>query len=196
MGQNIGYLTSDRTIEGDERYTPYYAVQPLLKYIPKGTTVWCPFDEDWSAFYQTFKSQGISVIRSSLREGQDFFKYEPDNYDLIISNPPFSKKDDVLARIYELGKPFALLLPLQTLQGKRRFNYMAQGLQILAFDARIGFHTQNSMLRHIKGNHFASVYFCKDFLPQDLILEELTEYEQPLIQEAALYPLGYNPYQE
>ena len=27
----------------DECYTPDYGVKPILKYIPEGATVWCPF---------------------------------------------------------------------------------------------------------------------------------------------------------
>lgn len=55
MGMNKGYLTSDRTASGDEVYTPFYAVEPLLKYILKNKVIWCPFDEDWSSFNQLFK---------------------------------------------------------------------------------------------------------------------------------------------
>ena len=28
----------------DECYTPDYGVKPILKYIPDGDIVWCPFD--------------------------------------------------------------------------------------------------------------------------------------------------------
>jgi len=59
MPLNVGYLTCDRTAAGDEVYTPYYAVDPLLEFIPKDKTIWCPFDEEWSAFYQTFKQGGV-----------------------------------------------------------------------------------------------------------------------------------------
>ena len=55
MAINKGYLTCDRTQKGDEVYTPYYAVEPLLEFIPKNKIIWCPFDEEWSAFYNTFK---------------------------------------------------------------------------------------------------------------------------------------------
>ena len=112
MGINIGYLTADRTSSGDECYTPFYAVEPLLEFLPKDKIIWCPFDEEWSAFYQLFLKHGYSVIRSSLAEGQDFFRYEPENWDILVSNPPFSKKDEVLKRAFSFNKPFALLLPL------------------------------------------------------------------------------------
>ena len=39
----------------------------------------------------------------------------PYHYDCIVTNPPFSLKYEWLERCYDLGKPFALLLPLETL---------------------------------------------------------------------------------
>lgn len=62
MPINTGVLTSDRTANGDEVYTPLYAVKPLLEFIPKGKTIWCPFDLEWSAFVQTFKTGGGTIL--------------------------------------------------------------------------------------------------------------------------------------
>ena len=180
MALNKGYLASDRTEKGDECYTPFYAIEPLLEYIPKNKKIWCPFDEEWSAFYQTFIEGGYDVIRSSLSEGKDFFEYEPDEWDIMISNPPFSKKVKILDRALKLGKPFALLLPLGTIQGQHTFPFMKQGIEVLAFDKRIAFHTNGNMEHYTKGSAFATGYFCKDVLPEKLILRELKEYERPL----------------
>lgn len=181
MANNVGYLTSDR--ENSELYTPYYAVDPILKYLPKDKIIWCPFDEEWSSFYNKLKENGFHVIRSSLREGQDFFEYEPDKWDILVSNPPFSIKDKILERLYSFNKPFAVLLPLNSLQGKTRYKYFKQGIQILSFDARICYHNKNSMYSVVKGSPFATAYFCKDILPKDLIVEILTTYERPLLKE-------------
>ena len=123
---------------------------------------------------------GWQVERSSLEDGQNFFEYEPKEYDIIISNPPFTQKDEVLKRLYELGKPFAILLPLNSLQGVSRYKYFKQGIQLLAFDKRIGFHNPGNMQEFKKGSSFATAYFCKDILPQDLIVEELKEYKKAL----------------
>ena len=101
MPQNIGYLTADKTTAGDERFTPYYAVEPLLEFLPPtdtGITIWCPFDESWSAYVQTFRANGYNVVFGSLATGQDFFTSQPAHWDIMISNPPFSKKDAVLKR--------------------------------------------------------------------------------------------------
>ena len=171
MALNIGYLTSDK--EDNELYTPYYAVDHIVKYLPKDKIIWCPFDENWSAFYNRLKEEGYNVVRSSLAEGQNFFNYEPEKWDIIVSNPPFSIKDKVLERLYSFNKPFAVLLPLNSLQGKTRY-------QILSFDARICYHNKEHMDSVIKGSPFATAYFCKDLLPKDLIVEKLVTYERPL----------------
>ena len=42
MGMNVGYLTAGRGPESDECMTPFYACEPLLKYVPKDWTIWCP----------------------------------------------------------------------------------------------------------------------------------------------------------
>lgn len=180
MALNIGYLQSDK--ENNELYTPLYAVDPILKYIPKDKIIWCPFDEEWSAFYRRLKEEGYNVVRSSLKDGQDFFTYEPNKWDMIVSNPPFSSKDKVSERLYSFKKPFAILLPLNSLQGKTRFKFFTQGIQLLSFDSRISFHKPDSMDIVIKGSPFATAYFCKDLLPRDLIVEELKFYEKSLVR--------------
>lgn len=131
-------------------------------------------------FYVRLKEEGFRVVRSSLIEGQDFFKYEPEQFDLIVDNPPFSLKDKVLERLYSFNKPFAVLLPLNSLQGKTRYKYFKQGIQILSFDARVSYHDKYHMENVVKGSPFATAYFCRDLLPRDLIIEELHEYERKL----------------
>lgn len=178
---NVGYLTSDRSVAGCECYTPYYAVEPLLEFIPKDKIIWCPFDEEWSAFYQTFKERGYNVIRSSLAQGQDFFKYKPqEHWDVLVSNPPFSRKDEVLERAYSFKKPFALLLPANSIQGKKRFKIFNNQIQMLCFDARIDFHINDDFERYTTGTAFGSAYFCRDLLPSKLELRELKKYERKL----------------
>ena len=96
--------------QNDEFYTPAYAVRPILKYVPKGATVWCPFDSAQSHFVSLLMLHGCDVLWSHLDEGLDFFNYEPEDYDCIVSNPPYSKKAEVIRRCFLLGKPFALLV--------------------------------------------------------------------------------------
>ena len=177
MGQNIGYLTSKSDKASDEYYTPREAVLPLLDYIDRGNkpnyTIWCPFDTEQSEYVKIFCEEGYNVIASHIDDGKNFFYYEPEEYyDYIISNPPFSMKDDVLKRLYELKKPYAMLLPLPTLQGQKRFPYL-KDCQALIFDKRISFWLDLEHTKRSKAVPFASIYICRDFLPQNLIFKEL-----------------------
>ena len=48
---------------------------------------------------------------------------ETPNCDYIISNPPYSLKGDVIDRLFEIGKPFAMLVGVVGLfESQRRFN--------------------------------------------------------------------------
>ena len=176
----MGYLTSDKA--DDSLFSPFYVVDHIIKYLPKKTKIWCPFDiEEWSAFSVGLKEYGFDVVSTHIDKGQDFFEYEPDEWDIIVSNPPFSLKDKVLERLYSFNKPFAILLPLNSLQGKTRYKYFKQGIQILSFDARVCYHDKDHMDTVVKGSPFATAYFCRDLLPKDLIIEKLVTYERPLI---------------
>ena len=179
MPINKGYLTAGTGKESDEVYTPAYAVKPIIKHISTffdaDATIWCPFDEEDSNFVILLRNAGYNVIASHIKNGQDFFEYEPDvEYDCIISNPPFSIKDKILKRLCELNKPYAILLPLPTLQGQKRFPYLAD-CQALIFDKRINFFKNKETKEIQKGVAFASIYICRNFLNKDLIFEELEE---------------------
>jgi hypothetical protein len=174
MAINKGYLTAKTDKASDEYYTPKLAVSPLLPYLAdKKYTIWCPFDDETSEYVQCFKEQEHNVIATHIDSGQNFFTYEPEEeYDIIISNPPFSLKDDILKRLNELNKPYAILLPLPTLQGQKRFPYL-ENSQALIFDKRINFYTDTAHTQMAKGVAFASIYICKNFLPKDLIFTKL-----------------------
>lgn len=177
MGQNVGYLKSDRTKKGDECYTPDFAVFPLVKHLrSRGyNNVWCPFDKPESEFVRVLKAEGFQVRHTHIEDGFNFFDNSPEPLDqVIVSNPPFSCKDDVLERLYGFGLPFAMLLPQNSLQSKRRTSlFIKNGLEYLGFNKRIPFYTPDNMDKLPSGNHFASGYFCKDVLPSSLMFEEL-----------------------
>ena len=176
MPNNIGYLTAKTDKASDEVYTPVYAVQPIIKYLKlfnPNAVIWCPFDKEYSNYVKEFIKAGFKVIFSHIDDGKNFFYYEPEeNYDIIISNPPFSQKDNVLKRLYELNKPYAMLLPVPTLQGQARFPYM-KDIQYLGFDKRINYYKDLAMTKTQDGVSFGSCYLCRNFLPRDLIIEEL-----------------------
>lgn len=102
---------------GDEQYTPEHGVQILLPHIQhlKDKIIWCPFDKKDSNFVKILTGGGFNVVYSHLEYGQDFFEYEPDEWDVLISNPPYKNKRLFIERAMSFNKPFALLLPITTL---------------------------------------------------------------------------------
>ena len=97
----------------DEWYTPFEAVIPILQRVGDldySPIIWCPFDTEQSEFVRMFDQNGYRVEFSHIDNGQDFFTYEPKKWDILVSNPPYSKRNDILLRAFSLNKPFALLM--------------------------------------------------------------------------------------
>ena len=156
----------------DECYTPDYGVKPILEFIPKDAIVWCPFDTEESQFVKLISKQNL-VVRSHINEGKDFFEYEPEEWDVIVSNPPFTKKRQYFERALSFGKPFALIMTntwLNDSAPKQLFS--EKDLQLLMFDKRMRFTSPDG--RDNNKITFSSSYFCWNFLPKQIIMRRLS----------------------
>jgi len=140
----------------DDFQTPPEALNPLLRYLKKEWVIWeCACGN--GNLSDHLKKLGYKVIATDILTGQDFLTYEPENYDCIITNPPYSLKDQFLERAYSLGKPFAFLLPITAFEGKRRQALFVQnGLEIILFNKRINFETPSG---HGSSSWFATAWF-------------------------------------
>lgn len=165
--QMSSWLRTNAFNKKDEYYTPRILVEPIIKYIKPNSTIWCPFDTEHSEFVTCFKENGFNVIRSHIWDGLDFFEYTPtEPFDYIISNPPFSRKLDVLTRLYELNKPFAMVmgLPILNYQEVGDF-FLNKPLQLLIVNKKVSFDGNTAS--------FNNSYFCHNILPKDIIFEHL-----------------------
>lgn len=171
----------------DECYTPAYAVEPIIKYIQyykdycwdfnmnRDFTVWCPFDSVESEFVkQISKMWSIKVVHSHINEGKDFFEYEPEEWDIIVSNPPFTNKRKYFERALSFNKPFALIMTNTWLNDSApKQLFKEKDLQLLMFDKRMKFISPDG--RDNNKITFSSSYYCYNFLPKQIICEELKE---------------------
>jgi hypothetical protein len=159
----------------DENYTLPYGVEPIIKYIPKDAVVWCPMDTEESEYVKQIRANGNKVIHSHIDEGKDFFLWEPEeHFDIIITNPCFTDKRLVFERALSFGVPICMLMSLAWLNdsgSKRAFRNTKRNMQLLIFDQRMKFKNQQGIVKD--KITFSSGYFCSDFLPKDLIMEEL-----------------------
>jgi hypothetical protein len=152
----------------DNFQTPKIAVDVLIPYLKKEWTIW---ESAWGKgnLFCFLKQAGFKVIGSDKEF--NFLTNEID-CDCIVTNPPYSKKYEFLKRCYDLDKPFALLLPLTALEGKKRGSlYKKKGIQLLIPNKRINFETPSGKGG---GSWFQTAWFCgKLNLPKDLVFVEI-----------------------
>ena len=139
----------------DECYTPEYAIKPLMDFIGKkieGKIIWdCAYGTGKLAKH--FNKLGFEVVGE---DSLDFLDEDLD-CDVIITNPPYSKKDEFIERCFKIGKPFALLLPLTALEGiKRGKIFMENKIQLIIPNRRINFMIESGK----KSCWFTTAWFC------------------------------------
>lgn len=152
----------------DECYTPRYAVEAILPYLDKEKTYWLPFDRGDSEFVRVLKANGFKYINSHIDYGQDFYLYEPNEWDAIISNPPFTNKRRIFERALSFNKPFALIMSNTWLNDSApKVLFKEKDLQLLMFRNRIKFVNNGIVNNKIT---FSSSYFCWNFLPKQIVM--------------------------
>ena len=159
----------------DEFYTPEYAVAPILKYIPMDSTVWYPFDTEDSHFVKMLQARGNTVIATHLESGHDFFTYQPESYDYIISNPPYSLKNEVFERLFSINKPFAMLVGVVGLfESQKRFDlFKGHEFEIMYMNRRVAYFKSFTEQKPSLNPPFSSVYLTRWVLPKPIVFEEI-----------------------
>lgn len=155
----------------DDFQTPPIALKPLIPYLKEGWIIWeCACGK--GNLVKGLEEAGFRVIGTDILTGHDFLTYEPVYYDCIVTNPPYSLKQEFLERAYELGKPFALLLPLTTFETEKRQKlFRKYGLEVIFFNKRINFETPSG---NGSGSWFATAWFTWGLgLPNQLNFEVL-----------------------
>ena len=154
--------------------TPRYGVLPIVKYLPKDKIIWCPFDKEDSEFVKVLTEQGYNVVYSHIDNGQDFYTYEPEQWDIMVSNPPFTNKRQIFERALSFGKPFALIMSNTWLNDSApKQVFKDKQLQLLMFEERMKFSNNGVVQNKIT---FSSSYFCYNLLPKDIVMDRLSDY--------------------
>lgn len=130
----------------DECQTPGYVVRTLLPELRQFRVIWeCASGEGFLG--EELKRLGFDVIMTDIKDGHDFFSWSPDEgeFDCILTNPPYSVKFEWLRRCYDIGKPFALLLPVSILGTKSaQVEFKKHGVEIVLLDKRVNFKIPRS----------------------------------------------------
>ena len=168
--------------------TPKEALFPLISYLEKDWIIWeCATGN--GNLENALRRLGFFVIGSDILTGHDFLKWHPKQYDCIITNPPYSIKEKFLERCYQLGKPFALLLPLTTFEtAKRQSLFRKYGVQVIFFDKRINFVTPSG---NGGGSWFATAWFTNWFnLEYDINFVKLVNPDQKKLVTTGVHKNG------
>ena len=149
------YQKYNKKAVNDDFKTPMEVWSNIEQYIPD-KTIWCPFYYNGE---HTLQDLGYNIIH----QDEDFFTYEPD-YDLVIDNTPFSIKRQVLERLFNIDKPFILILPVSTICYKY-FKIYKDKIQLIIPPHRYNFHPEKN-----SSATFDCVYVCyKMNLDRDII---------------------------
>lgn len=157
--------------EQDMYMTPSILVNMLIPYLEmweldfidkngRRPIIWLPFDTEESKYYTILKEKQFEVVRSHLNDGKDFFTYQPEEFDIAVSNIPFSKKLDIFERmIFELKKPFVFLMNMMAINYQEignLFQFVNPKIQFIIPDKKVSFDGNTSS--------FCSGYVCYDFI--------------------------------
>lgn len=148
--------------KNDDWNTPRDVWESIAHLLPKDKIIWeCFYSDGKSGEY--LSDLGFKVEHHKI----DFFNDPPFEYDLLVSNPPYSMKPKVFKRLAEIDKPFIMLVPVSTMTKKFLKTYFQDKIQIIIPKSRIHF-IKNDV--QTKASWFDTCFVCfKMNLEKDII---------------------------
>jgi hypothetical protein len=180
-------MNSDNKGESNEVYTRLVEAEKLVNYLEenfknlKNKIIWCPFDLKNSNIVVALKQKRFNVINTHIETGQDFLNYIPEfEFDIMISNPPFSKRTKFFNKINSYNKPYIMLQPIMF------FNNNSMIRELIKDSERYRFlFPENRMQFIVKSGYeyteknkttaFYSFWLCKDIFLDKSVFIDLKE---------------------
>lgn len=172
----------DKASSYDSCQTPPFALTPLLPFIQPGWTIWEPAAGE-GLLVDALVASGMPekrVIGTDILTGRNFFDFEPPHWDCLITNPPYSTKYDWFERCCELGKPFALLVPLEMIGAQRAQSLLERhrlSLSVMLLDCRVDFRMPDKGWGG-KGAQFPVIWLSRGMLPDPIVFGKLKALNQ------------------
>ena len=112
----------------------------------------------------------ISALECArIREDIDFQEAQGD---VVVSNPPFSKRDHIFEKLFQMDIAFALVMNFNGLfdSRKRAEVFRKNGVEILVPKGRMKFeHKDRGVLN---SPNFQSVYVCHNILDKQIVFSD------------------------
>ena len=163
----------------DDYYTPKSAWENINHLIPKDKIIWeaCMLNSHKSKSPEYLEALGHTVV---FNREWNILEDEPDNYDMIITNPPFETKikKQILMKLVELDKPFILVMNCMntfTKYIRDIFKGNIKHLQMITPSGKINFDKldyDTNELKPTKSCSFYCIYLCykMELTPEQLWL--------------------------
>ena len=129
-------ITDLESIRGDEYFTLEKDAETIAQHIIRPMKVWLPFNDRGHAFDKVLPMHGHKVI---CTDGDFFTTDPPEGTECVISNPPFTRKKEVVFRLDKLGIKWALIVPFLWLNDGIPFDHATQ---LMMFRKRMRFSIQ------------------------------------------------------
>lgn len=121
----------------NDYHTPDYCMDYILPFIKKvketsakeNFTVWEPACSKQKMIVKYLKRHKIKTVGTCISKGRkyDFMTFEPPfEFDMIITNPPFSMKKEFIDKCLEYDKPFILIIPLRILENTSWYSILKE----------------------------------------------------------------------
>ena len=149
----------------NDYYTPKSAWEWINDIIPKDKIIWesCMLNSIHSKSPQYLMELGNQVVYDI---NYDMLSDQPDNFDMIITNPPFETdlKKEILKKLVEIDKPFIIIMNSCNLFSKYMrtiFKDNFKYLQIITPSTKIQYdkYVENQFVK-TKNCSFYSVFVC------------------------------------
>lgn len=155
-------------LKHDDYMTPKYAWENIQHFIPKDKIIYEAFYGD-GASGRYLEELGFNVFHEPI----DFFTEEPLHWDILVSNPPFSKSKEIMHKLLEFDKPFILIMPSSKINTSYMREWKDKHLQIIIPRKRIHFQKQvdgKTPENWKNACNFDCFYYCyKMNLPSDIV---------------------------
>jgi hypothetical protein len=140
----------------NDMYTPPEAMNYIAPYLDKNLTYW---EGCWGEGHmaKTLADEGFNVVGT---RDMDFLVEQPENWDFLITNPPFNGNKKFFSRAISLGKPFAFLVRLEHLGGVEACRlFKEKDISIIIPEKRINYITPKMLAgKKVGGSPFHSVW--------------------------------------
>lgn len=145
----------------DDWETPSKCLECLLPYIAEDKIIYDPFYCNGLVINEWSK-----LNRTCINEDKDAFNRDAPDFDVLVSNIPFSLKKQCMELAMSYNKPFALLMPIDSL-GSKWINKYFDKIQVILPNGRWSFIKKD---KETASSWFDTCWITYNFnLPQKLI---------------------------